>query len=120
MEIEDWLATAVAKRFEEDGCVSPVCLKKGLFSVGALDNLDHNPSSTTVTSSFQGTGISVFKFPTEGNPGQGRQPITVLPSCTDKHSIPDSYAIVPPTELKTTATSVPEREMHEVNSTAEV
>jgi len=90
MEIEDWLATAVAKRFEEDGCVSPVCLKKGLFSVGALDNLGHNPSSTTVTSSFQGTGISVFKFPTEGNPGQGRQPITVLPSCTDKHSIPDS------------------------------
>ena len=62
MEIEDWLATAVAKRFEEDGFVSPVCLKKGLFSVGALDNLDHNPSSTTVTSSFQGTGISVFSF----------------------------------------------------------
>ena len=62
MEIEDWLATAIAKRFEEDGCVSPVCLKKGLFSVGALDNLDHNPSSTTVTSSFQGTGISVFSF----------------------------------------------------------
>ena len=57
MEIEDWLATAVAKRFEEDGCVSPVCIKKGLISVGALDNLDHNPSSTTVTSSFQGTGI---------------------------------------------------------------
>ena len=119
MEIEDWLATAVAKRFEEDGCVSPVCLKKGLFSVGALDNLDHNPSSTTATSSFHGTGISVFQFPTEGNPGQGRQPITVPPSGTDKHSIPDSYAIVPPTELKTTATSVPEREMHEVNSTAE-
>ena len=62
MEIEDWLATAVAKRFEEDGCVSPVCLKKGFISVGALDNLDHNPSSTTGTSSFQGTGISVFSF----------------------------------------------------------
>ena len=41
------------------------------------------------------------------------------PSGIDKHSIPDSYAIVPPTELKTTATSVPERQMHEVNSTAE-
>ena len=93
--------------------------KKGLFSVGALDDLDHNPSSTTATSSFHKTGISVFQFPTEGNPGQGRPPITVPPSGTDKHSIPDSYAIVPPTELKTTATSVPEREMHEVNSTAE-
>ena len=88
MEIEGWLATAVAKRFEEDGFVSPVCLKKGLFSVGALDNLYHNPSSTTVTSSFHGTGRSIFTFPTEG--GQVRQPITVPPSCTDKHSIPDS------------------------------
>ena len=60
MEIKDWLATAVSKRFKEDGCVSLACLKKGLFSVEALDNLDHNPSSTTATSSFHGTGISVF------------------------------------------------------------
>ena len=36
-----------------------------------------------------------------------------------QHSIPDSYAIVPPTVLKATATIVPEREMHEVNSTVE-
>ena len=66
-----------------------------------------------------GTGISVFEFSTKGNPGQGRQPITLPPSGIDKHSIPDSCAIVQPTELKTTVTSVPEREMHEVNSTAE-
>ena len=119
MEIEDWLATAVAKRFKEDGCVAPVCLKKNLFLVGALDNLDHNPSSTTATSSFHGTGISVFQFPTERNSGQRRPTISVPPSCTDKPSIPDSYAIVPPTELKTTATSVPECKMSEVESTTE-
>ena len=107
MEMEDWLATAVSKQFKEDGFVSPVCLKKGLFSVGALDNLDHNPSSTTATSSFHGTGISVFQFPRECHPGDGRPPITAPPSDSDKHSILDSYAIVPPTELKTTAMSVP-------------
>ena len=119
MEIEDLLATAVSKRFKEDGCVSPVCLKKGLFSVGALDNLDRNPSFTTATSPFHRTGISIFQFPTECHSGDNRPPITVPPSDSDKHSIPDSYAIVPPTELKTTATSVPEREMREVTGMIE-
>ena len=42
MEIEDSLATSLCERFKEDGCVSPACLRKGLFAVGALDNLDHN------------------------------------------------------------------------------
>ena len=40
-------------------------------------------------------------------------------SHSDKHSIPDSYAIVPPTELKTTATSVPQREMRDVTGMIE-
>ena len=119
MEIEDWLATAVTERYKEDGCVSPACLKKGLFSVGALDNLDHNPSSTTATSSFHGTGISIFQFPTESNPGQSQPPITVPPSGTDRHSLPDSYALVPPTELKTTSTSVPERSLQQVEGSLE-
>ena len=45
--------------------------------------------------------------------------VTVPPSDSDKHSIPDSYAIVPPTELKTTATSVPQREMRDVTGMIE-
>ena len=60
MEIEDWIATSTCERFKEDGVVSPACLQKGLFIVGALDNLDHNLSSTTSQSSFHGTGISLF------------------------------------------------------------
>ena len=64
MEIEDWIATSTCERFREDGVVSPACLRKGLFTVGSLDNLDHNPSSTTSQSSFHGTGISLFQFPT--------------------------------------------------------
>jgi len=47
MELEDWIATAMCERFDEDGVVSPTCLRKSLFTVGALDNLDHNPTSTT-------------------------------------------------------------------------
>jgi len=62
MELEDWIATAMCERFDEGGVVSPACLRKGLFTVGALDNLDHNPTSTTSQSSFYGTGISLYNF----------------------------------------------------------
>lgn len=68
MQIEEWLATAVCERFEDDGVVAPTILRKGLFTVGALDNLDHDPSATTATTSFHGTGISIFQFPSRRNP----------------------------------------------------
>ena len=119
MEIEDWLATAVTERHREDGCVSPPSLRKGLFSVGALDNLDHNPTSTTAASSFHGTGISIFQFPKEDNPGHTQPPLLVPPSGSESHSPPDSYAIVPPTELNTKSTSVPNRRMQEIENSLE-
>ena len=64
MEIEGWIATSTSERFMEDGVVSPACLRKGLFTIGALalDNLDLNPSATTSQSSFHGTGISLFQL----------------------------------------------------------
>ena len=60
MEIEDWLMSSLCECYKEDGCVSPACLRKGIFSVGVLDNLDHNPSSTTSVSSCHGTGIRIL------------------------------------------------------------
>ena len=65
MELEDLITTSVCERFEGDGVVSPACLRKGLLTDGALDNLDHNPSSTTAVTSFHGTGISLFQSPTK-------------------------------------------------------
>jgi hypothetical protein len=113
MDIKDWLATAMSQRFTDDGCVAPACLKKGLFSVAALDNIDHNPSSTTAASSFHGTGISMFQCATESNPGQSRPPITIPLNTRSTQSLPDSYAVVPAVELKTTSTSVPARVLSE-------
>ena len=49
--------------------VCPTHLRKGLLTVGAMDNIDHNPSSTTADSSFHGTGISIIQFPTVNNTG---------------------------------------------------
>ena len=106
MELEDWLATSVCERFEEDGVVSPPCLRNGLFTVGALDNLDHNPSSTTSMSSFHGTGISLFQFPTKVKPGDDRPSVSIPPSGTRKLVLPESYASVPAVSLKTSTVEV--------------
>lgn len=63
--------------------------------MGALDNLDHNPSSTTAKDSFHGTGISLFQFPTELSTGNPQ----VMELSTTKQ-LPDSYTTVPAVVLK--------------------
>ena len=45
MEIEESLASSISERFVPDGCVVPANLRKGLLTIGALDNLDHQPFS---------------------------------------------------------------------------
>ena len=74
--------------------------------MGALDNLDHNPTSTTSVNSFHGIGISLFQFPTKDNPGESRPPVTIPPS-GHKHSLPYCYACVPAIALATSAVAIP-------------
>ena len=59
IEVENSLGSAIYKRFEDEGIVRPLQLRKGLFTVGALDNIDHNLSSTTAQDPFL-VLISVF------------------------------------------------------------
>lgn len=66
-ELEEWIATSVCEQFEKDGIVAHTGLRKGLFTVCAQDNIDHNPSSTTAVNAFHGTGITLFQFPTKAN-----------------------------------------------------
>ena len=70
LTLESQLATAVCMDFEEKGVVVPAQLRRGLFTIGALYNIDHNPSSTTAQGSFHGTGIRLFQFPTSTNVGE--------------------------------------------------
>ena len=111
LEIEDGIAAAVSEQFQ-GGVVAPACLRKGLFTLGALDNLDHNPSSTTAVNAFHGTGISLFQFPTRGDPGESRPPITISPSRKKQHYLPNSYAVVPAVALTASAVEVPALQLH--------
>src|SRR6218665_3385685 len=45
-QIERQIEITILKRFQSEGVVCPSQLRKGLFLVRALDNIDHNPSST--------------------------------------------------------------------------
>ena len=78
--------------------MAPACLRKEWFTVGAQDNLDHNPSSTTAANAFHCNG-SLFQFPTSTDPGESRPPVTVSPYRNKQHYLPESYAIVPAVAL---------------------
>ena len=58
LQLENQIACSLCEHGNETGVVCPNQLHHGLFTVGALDNLDHNPSSITAKDSFHGTGIS--------------------------------------------------------------
>ena len=63
------LANQSSQFYHEIGLVCPSKLHKGLLTLGAIDNIDHNPSSTTAKDSFHGTGMSLFQQPSSENPG---------------------------------------------------
>lgn len=109
LQLENHLATAICENFQNKGMVVPAQLRHELFTVGALDNLDHNPSSTTAKDSFHGTGISLFQFPTVSNLGVTQDAIS-FPSADSKknHHLPNSFTTVPAVALKASKVAVPQ------------
>ncbi len=77
LDVSAQLGDAVVSRYLEEGVVCPPKLRKGLFCTAAMDNIDHNPSATSATTSFHGTSISIFQHPTSENPGEVREPIRI-------------------------------------------
>lgn len=73
-KVENSLGSSICKRFEDEGIICPSQLWKSLFTVGALDNIDYNLSSTIAQEFFHGTGISIFEFLTMSNYGICRIP----------------------------------------------
>ena len=106
IELEDCIASSVSQQYKAEGVVAPSCLRKGLFTVGALDNIDHNLSSTTASSSCHGTGISLFQFPSNENLGITRSSPGFV-DVSKKHYLPDGYAIVPAVSMSTSNVLVP-------------
>ena len=61
LNLSEDIADAVTLHYENIGVVCPIILQRGRYTVTAVDNVDHNPTSTTARRSFHGTSISIFQ-----------------------------------------------------------
>ena len=77
-------------------------MRKGIFTISAVDNIGHNPSATTAMSSFHGTGISLFQHPNDESQGKDRTLIMLggKPKSKKTSSLPESYTNLRPAYLK--------------------
>lgn len=86
-EIKTNEARAVCKAWKNADCVYPVNVRRGVFVVGAVDNVDEN--------SFHGTAASMTACPTADSPGEEPPPLEYNFSDADKVKIPESFSQVP-------------------------
>ena len=81
------------------------------LQTAALDNIDHNPSSTSSHDSFHGTAISLAQHPTAEKPGTDRCTNVFDPEKSSKSkkiaALPSYYTDVPPLTPPSTNIVVP-------------
>ena len=105
------ITNSIIDRYDRDGIVCPSKLRDGIFTTAAIDNIDHNPSSTSSHDSFHGTAVSLVQHPTTKKPGTDRATDVFDPSksSTSKKiaSLPSYYSEVPPLTLPSSDIVVP-------------
>lgn len=104
LDISTELGNKICHHYEVEKAVCPPQLKGGLFTTAAVDNIDHNPSSTSAHDSFHGTGISLFQHPHDTFTGV-QQNVATNPDNTQRGpkrkaaQLPDMYTNVPPVAM---------------------
>ena len=78
--------------------VCPPELKVGLFTNAAVDNIDHNPSSTSAHDAFHGTALSLFQHPNKDNGGVPQHVATHIDAAIKGPiaCLPETYTSIPP------------------------
>ena len=92
------LANAVCEHFKETDTVCPPNLKANVFTTAVVDNINHNTSSTTATSSFHGTSISLIQHPNVEGEGVENASVKLRNVSTAETiaPLPSSYTNIPP------------------------
>ena len=104
------IANGVCQQFAAGDVVCPPKMRKGLFTVAAVDNIDYNPSSATAKDSFHGTGISLMQLPTHQTSGFDRGVLVIHPSTSSSKSVaplPTKYTSVLLAALETKQFTAP-------------
>ena len=110
LAISTAMGNGVSARFEDENVVCPPKLRFSLFTTAAVDNIDHNPSSTTAKGSLHGTGI-LFQHPSENSTGEDRGIIILNETVQTKKLtlLPDQYSNAPPSVLPNREPVLPEK-----------
>ena len=102
------MENSACQLFQMEQVVCPELLRGNVFTIAAVDNIDHNPSSTTAKDSFHGTGISLIQHPSSSNDGVVRGNTTISHSCSKTIAqLLSFYAGVPPVTSGVKGSSVP-------------
>ena len=119
-EIQDTITKQACQMFEEKQMVCPMTLKEGYFIQAAIDNLDHNPTSSTSKESFHGTGISLFQYMKENELPAPFHYDPSKVSTFQSPSLPMSYTNILPTKGgKTEPDQYPDRQLPDVGLISE-
>ncbi len=99
------LGETVIQQYHKERVVCLPSMRGGVFTTAAVDNIDHNPSSTTSKQSFYGTGISLFQHPAFSGQGVDHSIAIVGGSARQKTvcHFPSFYTEVPPVDSTTKA-----------------
>ena len=87
LRISAELGNNLCQRYHNDQVVCPPSLKGNVFTTSAVDNIDHNPSSTTAKDSFHGTGISLFQHPSCSDDGIDRGTVFTRSSASSTKTV---------------------------------
>ena len=60
LSLSEEMGNSVCQQYHKEQVVCLPAINQVVLTISAVDNIDHNPSATTATDSFHGTGISRF------------------------------------------------------------
>lgn len=108
MDISTELGNKICGHYQREGAVCPPQLKRGLFTSSAVDNLDHNPSSTSAH--------DAHSLPDNDNSGDARAVVTTTEGACDPATkrtiacLPESYTSIPPATFVRQDSPLPKQE----------
>ena len=111
LSLSTQIGNTACEQFCREQVVCPSKMRGNVFTTAAVDNIDHNPSSTTAKESFHGTAVSLLQHPSFA--GQGVDRSIVISGRYDSadskmvRHLPNYYTDVRPVTANIKKSSVP-------------
>ena len=111
LELSAQMGNSACQQFHREQVVCFPKMHSNVFTTTAIDNIDHNPSSTTAKGSFHGTAISLLQYPSFNGKGVDRS-IAIVGGSREASSkmvgrLPHYYTDVHPVTTNMKNISVP-------------